>query len=125
MTDDHRVMEEVQQASHGRWRIVTNTNNHQIGFNACTLPGRYESKHCKHRRRLDKRENMRMSPANGQVEALTLLAALEVTRQAVRFYGDCESNVGHLVQLLRSQPAETARCYDMGRPFKGYGMDIF
>lgn len=68
--------------------------------------------------------NMNIRPVDGPTEAYTLLTALELARHAAYFYGDCGSNVGHVVQLLRVQEPPTAVCYDTGRPLKGYAMDV-
>ena len=124
MADDVHVISDIQTIAGDEWQVVSNTRKAQTGFNACTMPTRREGSHCKHRKKLDLKDNMNIKPVDGTVEAYTLLTALEVSRHAAFFYGDCESNVGHTVQLLRYQRPETALCYDTGKPIKGYSMDI-
>ena len=113
-----------QELAGPSWAVISNTRNNQVGFNACTMPTRREGSHCKHRRKLDAKDNMNIKAVDGRQEAHTLITALELSRHAAYFYADCESNVGHLVQLLRFQSPDTAVCYDSGRPVKGFGMDI-
>ena len=50
-----------------------------------------------------------------------ILFDLEVARRATLFVGACNSNTGHLVQLLRTQSPETSVCLDTppGHMFKG------
>ena len=43
-----------------------------------------------------------------------LLIDLEIASRARLFIGACTSNVGHLVQLLRTQPSHTAMCLEKG-----------
>ena len=133
MSDDSRAARELSSRlnlSHSSVIMRPQTSSPATGFDVCLSPRRFGKGACACTLE-DSRGRLRHDPhwaarclvrrmlitkpltfEQIRDEMRGILFDIEIAKRATLFLGPCNSNTGHLVQLLRTQRADTAICLD-------------